>query len=70
MLKKFKVVTPFNGYREGMTVAFNGADAEKYKAFIISAEKPAVIEPVYTEVKAAAVEVKPNKKRVVKKGRK
>lgn len=71
-MKKYKIVKEFNGYRVGLTVAFNGADAEKYKDFII-AKHPAVLAPAVEEVKPAAVEEeKPVKKTVrrVKKGRK
>lgn len=64
-LKKYKVVTPFNGYRAGITVAFNGADAEKYKDFIICTEKPAFIAPVVEKVEAVKKVVKR-----VRKGRK
>lgn len=67
-LKKFKVVTAFNGYRKGLIVSFNGADAERYAAYITSTEKakPVEVAPVVVE------EEKPAKKtrRVVKKGRK
>lgn len=64
-LKKYKVVKAFNGYREGICVSFNGADAEKYANFIISLEKP-VVEDV------APVVEQPVKKTIkrVKKGRK
>lgn len=63
-LKKYKVVKAFNGYREGICVSFNGADAEKYAEFIVSLEKPTVA-PVVEEVK----EDKP-KRKYVRKGRK
>ena len=49
-LKKYKVIKSFNGYREGMQVAFNGSDAEKYAAYIVSANKP-VVATVLEEVK-------------------
>lgn len=67
-LKKYKVVKSFNGYREGMTVAFNGADAEKYAEFIVSTKRvaPVVVEPII-ETKA---EEQPKKRKYVRKGRK
>lgn len=65
-LKKYKVVKAFNGYREGICVSFNGADAERYKDFIVGLEKPVVkqVAPVVVE--------QPVKKTIkrVKKGRK
>ena len=63
-LKKYKIVRPFNGYSVGITVAFNGADAERYKDFIVAKEKvaaPVIVAPV--------VEDKP-KRKYVRKGRK
>lgn len=38
-LKKYQVKKAFAGYRQGALVAFNGADAEKYKDFIVCVEK-------------------------------
>lgn len=73
-LKKYKVVKDFNGYRAGITVAFNGADAEKYAAFIVSKDKPAVVAVCNqaAEQVAETVAEQPVKKTVkrVKKGRK
>lgn len=74
-LKKYKVVKSFNGYREGITVAFNGADAQKYADFIVSANAPKiapVVEKVVDEVKVQEQAETPVKKTVkrVKKGRK
>lgn len=68
-LKKYKVVKAFNGYREGICVSFNGADAEKYGKYIVSLDKP-VIEKVAPVEVVAPVEEKTKKKRVVRKGRK
>lgn len=70
-LKKYKVVKAFNGYREGITVAFNGKDAEKYAQYIVSANAPKIA-PVVAEVKEQAEVETPVKKTVkkVKKGRK
>lgn len=67
-LKKYKVVIPFNGYRKGLVVSFNGADAEKYAKFIVSTKKvaPVVVEPI-VETK---VEEQPKKRKYVRKGRK
>ena len=67
-LKKYKVVTPFNGYRKGLVVSFNGADAEKYAAYIVSTAKaaPVVAETVVVEEKVEA----PKKRKYVRKGRK
>lgn len=67
-LKKYKVVKAFNGYREGICVSFNGADAKKYANFIISLDKP-VIESVETVEAPVEPTVKKTIKRV-KKGRK
>lgn len=65
-LKKYKVVKPFNGYRKGLIVSFNGADAERYAAFIVSTAKAApVAAPVVEEVKET-----PKKRKYVRKGRK
>ena len=74
-LKKYKVVKSFNGYREGITVAFNGADAQKYADFIVSANArkiAPVVEKVVDEVKVQEQAETPVKKTVkrVKKGRK
>lgn len=66
-LKKYKVVSEFNGYRKGIVVSFNGKDAEKYKDFIVSAE--AVAAPVVATV-AVETPAKKTTRRVVKKGRK
>lgn len=71
-LKKYKVVVPFNGYRKGLIVSFNGADAERYAQFIVSTAKAA---PVVVEkpVEVAPVEeekVAPKKRKYVRKGRK
>jgi hypothetical protein len=70
-LKKYKVVKSFNGYPAGITVAFNGADAQKYADFIVSKEKVAT--PVVTAPVAPVVEEveedKP-KRKYVRKGRK
>lgn len=63
-LKKYKVVRSFNGYREGITVAFNGADAEKYADFIVCKEQ--AVAPVVAPV----VEEQPKKRKYVRKGRK
>lgn len=67
-LKKYKVVTPFNGYRKGLVVSFNGADAERYAAYIVSTAKaaPVVAEPVVVEEKAEA----PKKRKYVRRGKK
>lgn len=67
-LKKYKVVSEFNGYRKGIVVSFNGKDAEKYKDFIVSAE--AVAAPVVAPVAVAEAPAKKVTRRVVKKGRK
>lgn len=63
-LKKYKVVKEFNGYRKGLVVSFNGADAEKYADFIVSTQKatPVVVAPV--------VEEAPKKRKYVRRGRK
>lgn len=59
VLKKYKVKKSFAGYQPGALVAFNGADAERFKDFIVCVEK---------EVKA---EVKEEKKvKTVKHGKK
>lgn len=77
-LKRYKVVKEFNGYRKGICVAFSGADAEKYAAYIVSMEKaqPVVVEekqaPVVEKVAekvAEVVEAKP-KRKVVRRGKK
>lgn len=58
-LKKYQVKKSFAGYKPGALVAFNGADAERFKDFIVCVEK---------EVKA---EVKEEKKvKTVKRGKK
>lgn len=62
-LKKFRVVTPFNGYAKGTQVAFNGADANRYAAYIVSAEKAVpVIAPVVEAVKKTVKTVKKGRK--------
>lgn len=38
-LKKYQIKKAFGTYRAGQLVAFNGADAEKYKSFICACEK-------------------------------
>ena len=68
-LKKYKVLKEFNGYRAGITVAFNGADAQKYAQFIAPVAKVAPVAPVIEE-KQEEKPVKKTVKRVVKKGRK
>lgn len=70
-LKKYKIVKEFNGYRAGITVAFNGADAQKYAEFIVPVVKvsPVIAEPVVEE-KQEEKSVKKTVKKVVKKGRK
>lgn len=70
-LKKYKVVVPFNGYRKGLIVSFNGADAEKYAQFIVSTAKaaPVVQAPVVEEEEKAETEA-PKKRKYVRKGRK
>lgn len=70
-LKKYKVVKSFNGYREGITVAFNGADAEKYAQYIVSANAHKIAQ-VVAEIKEQPKAETPVKKTVkkVKKGRK
>lgn len=67
-LKKYKIVKEFNGYRKGIVVSFNGADAEKYAEFITSTEKaaPVVAAPVVVEEAKAT----PKKRKYVRKGRK
>lgn len=65
-LKKYKVVKSFNGYSAGITVAFNGADAEKYKDFIVSKEQVAA--PVVKVEETVAEQ--PKKRKYVRKGRK
>lgn len=58
-LKKYQVKKSFAGYQPGALVAFNGADAERFKDFIVCVEK---------DVKA---EVKEEKKvKTVKNGKK
>ena len=42
-LKKYKIVKSFGCYQAGQLVAFNGADAERFKDFIC-ADKQAVKE--------------------------
>lgn len=64
-LKKYIIKKSFNGYREGQIVAFNGADAEKYKAFIVSNDKKEFIAPV-----VEAVETVKNTVKTVRRGRK
>lgn len=65
-LKKYQVKQAFGPYVQGALVAFNGADAKKYKDFIVCAEKPAV-----QEVKEEVKEVPAEKKvRRVRKGKK
>lgn len=65
-LKKYKVVVPFNGYRKGIVVSFNGADAERYADFIVSTAKAAPVAAPVVEVK----EETPKKRKYVRKGRK
>lgn len=36
VLKKYKIIKDFNGYRKGQIIAFSGADAEKYAENICS----------------------------------
>ncbi len=72
-LKKYKVVTPFNGYRKGLVVSFNGADAEKYAAYIVSTQKAAPVAQspvVEVEEKAETETETPKKRKYVRKGRK
>ena len=38
-LKKYQVKKSFAGYQPGALVAFNGADAERFKDFIVCVEK-------------------------------
>lgn len=38
-LKKYQIKKAFGTYRAGQIVAFNGADAEKFKGFICDCEK-------------------------------
>ena len=45
-LKKYQVKKSFAGYQPGALVAFNGADAERFKDFIVCVE-----EEVKSEVK-------------------
>lgn len=62
-LKKYKITKAFGTYKAGQLVAFNGADAEKYKAYIAVYGAKAVEAPV--------VEVKEEKKtKRVRKGKK
>ena len=65
-LKKYKVVVPFNGYRKGIVVSFNGADAERYADFIVSTAKAAPVAAPVVEEKTEA----PKKRKYVRKGRK
>lgn len=65
-LKKYKVLKEFNGYRKGLVVSFNGADAEKYAEFIVSTHKAA---PVLAPV-VEPVEEQPKKRKYVRRGRK
>ena len=58
-LKKYQVKKSFAGYQPGALVAFNGADAERFKDFIVCVEK---------EVKTEAKEEK--KVKTVKHGKK
>lgn len=64
VLKKYKVVKEFNGYRKGLIVSFNGADAKKYAEFIVSTQKAAPV------VAAPVVEETPKKRKYVRRGRK
>lgn len=57
-LKKYKVIKAFNGYRVGTTIAFNGADAKRYEAYIVSQEKPLVKAILETPVQEVAQVVK------------
>lgn len=59
-LKKYKVVKTFNGYPEGITVAFNGSDALKYKDFIVAKEN--IVAPVVVEEKKTRKYVRKGKK--------
>lgn len=61
-LKKYVIKKAFNGYREGQIVAFNGLDAEKYKAFIVSNEKKTFIAPVVEAVETVTKTVKRGRK--------
>ncbi len=61
-LKKYQVKKSFAGYQPGALVAFNGADAERFKDFIVCVEKKAA--PVVEEVKEE------KKVKTVKRGRK
>ena len=36
ILKKYKIIKDFNGYKKGQVIAFSGADAEKYAENICS----------------------------------
>lgn len=67
-LKKYKVVKPFNGYRKGLIVSFNGADAERYADFIVSTAKAAPIAAPVVEVEET--KETPKKRKYVRKGRK
>lgn len=58
-LKKYQVKKSFAWYQPGALVAFNGADAERFKDFIVCVEK---------DVKAEAKEE--NKVETVKHGKK
>ncbi len=59
-LKKYQVKKAFAGYQPGALVAFNGADAEKYKDFIVCVEEKA----------APVAETEEKKVKTVKRGRK
>ena len=72
-LSKYKVVKEFNGYRKGVCVAFNGADAEKYAQYIVACKKAvavAPVEPLVVEEKQQEVVSAKPKRKVVRKGKK
>lgn len=52
-LKKYQVKKAFSGYQVGALVAFNGADAERFKAFIVCVEEKSA--PVVEEKKVKTV---------------
>lgn len=71
VLKRYKIVKDFNGYKKGQIVAFSGADADKYADKICSLKvaKPLDIKKAEVETKQAplpAEEVKEVKEEVKK----
>lgn len=52
-LKKYQVKKAFAGYQPGALVAFNGADAERFKDFIVCVEEKA--SPIAEEKKVKTV---------------